>query len=273
MQDPDGILIGGSVFALKEENRKAKSIDVVLGSHTDSPSVPSEVSDGVSDHVTDPQRNRFLFQHTWFDDEIKPHWEAHTPHLRNKQLFILEIGCFEGASTTWLLDNLMSNRGSTMTTIDTFAGGMEHQDTDQVHKYDLNTLEQRFRSNVSRCSNSDRLTVMKMTSDEALLKLRREQASFNFIYIDASHVAIDVLHDAVLCWRMLSVGGKMVFDDFTWKGYMEECYNPRIAIRSFLGCTASEVEAKEIGYQMWVTKVPRRFDATPNPDPDLVYKD
>ncbi|KAI4122548.1 MAG: hypothetical protein LQ338_005762 [Usnochroma carphineum] len=244
-----------------------------MGSHTGFHPLPSpsEAADESLDHVADTDRKRFLFQHTWFDDFMRSYWERQTPHLRDKQLSILEIGCFEGASTTWLLDNLMSNPKSTMTTIDTFAGGMEHQEGDQVHRYNLGSLEQRFLSNISKCSHSDRLTVMKMCSDEALLQLRCAHVWFNFIYIDASHVAIDVLHDAILCWRMLSVGGTIIFDDFCWKGYLEECYNPRIAIQSFLRCAAPEVEAKEIGYQMWVTKVPKRFEATPNPDPDLFY--
>ena len=242
-----------------------------MGSHTEEIPLTSEISAGLPYDATSNDRNRFKFQHTWFDDFFRPTWEAHTSHLRGKQLSILEIGCFEGASTTWFLDNLMSNPDSTMTAIDTFEGGMEHQDPEQTHKYDLGSLEQRFSSNISKCAHSDRLTVMKMLSDEALLKLRQESKTFDFIYIDASHVAIDVLHDAVLSWRMLSVGGTMLFDDFCWKGYMEDCFNPRIAIQSFLQCVAPEVDAREIEYQMWATKVPKKFEATPNPDPDLLY--
>ena len=165
----------------------------------------------------------------------------------------------------------MSHPDSTLTTVDTFEGGMEHQDAEQAKEYGLATLEQRFRSNVSRCIHSDRLTVMKSTSEDALLRLRAERAKFDFIYIDASHVAIDVLHDAVLSWRMLTLGGTLIFDDFAWKGYMEDCYNPRIAIQSFLRCAAPEIETMETEGQLWVTKVLRRFEATPNPDPALYY--
>ena len=221
----------------------------------------------------DLNRGRFTFQRSWFDEDVRPEWEQLTTPFRGKKLNILEVGSFEGASTTWLLDNLMSHPESRMTAIDTFEGGMEHQDPDQVHQYDITSLESRFQSNTSKCEHVNKLRVMKARSDEALLELRREATVFDFIYIDASHVAVDVLHDAVVCWRMLKVHGTMVFDDVAWKGYLEDCYNPRISILSFIECAAPEVEAKETEAQMWVTKVPNRIPATPNLDPDLIYRD
>jgi len=238
--------------------------------HSLHPSI-SGPSDGSLESQSIFDRSHFVFLHTWFDDYVRPNWEKHTSHLRQRELSILEIGCYEGASTTWLLDNLMSHPKSRMTTVDTFEGGMEHQSQEQAQVYGLTTLEQRFRSNISRCTQSDRLIIKKMTSDEALLQLRHERATFDLIYIDASHVAIDVLHDSVLCWRMLSLGGTMIFDDFSWKGYMEDCYNPRIAIQSFLHCVAPDIETMETEGQMWVTKVPKKYEATPNLDPTLFY--
>ncbi|KAL8819804.1 MAG: hypothetical protein Q9223_001841 [Gallowayella weberi] len=202
--------------------------------------------------ASSPDRGRFTFHHSWFDKEVLPEWEELTLPLRAKKVHILEVGSFEGASTTWLLDNLLTHPESTMTAVDTFEGGMEHQDSEL---YDINSLESRFRSNVNKCKHVDRLRVIKATSDDALLDLRREKARFDFIYIDASHVALDVLHDAVVCWRMLNVGGTMVFDDVAWKGYMEDCYNPRIAIKSFLQCAEQELEATETEGQMWVLRL------------------
>ena len=216
-------------------------------------------------------RSRFAFQRSWFDEDNRTDWEKLTGPIRGRKLSILEVGSFEGASTTWILDHLMTHPESRMTAIDTFEGGMEHLDPDQRHKYDVSLLESRFRSNISKCEHVNKLRVMKAKSDDALLDLRRDGARFDFIYIDASHVAIDVLHDAVVCWRMLDVHGIMVFDDVTWKGYMEDCYNPRIAIKSFVQCATQEVSAMETEYQMWVTKIPNCIPATPNPDPALCY--
>ena len=219
-------------------------------------------------------RGRFSFQHPWFE-LIRPEWEKLTYPIQGKKLNILEVGAFEGASTTWILDNLMDHPKSRMTVIDSFEGGMEHQTapSSQIRDYDLPSLESRFRDNVSKCENAHKLRVIKAQSDDALLELRRCSARFDFVYIDASHVALDVLHDAVLCWRMLEHGGTMVFDDYVWKGYMEDCYNPHVGIVSFLQCAAPELQSKETESQMWVTKVPNHIPATPNPDPTLYYWD
>lgn len=232
----------------------------------------------------DQERSRFSFQHgcEWFD-MIRSDWEELTVSLRKEKLRILEVGAFEGASTTWMLDNLMSHPESSLTVIDSFAGGMEHQEQQATpdggggdhhqYEYKLESLESRFWSNVSKCPHVTKMRMIKAFSDDALMALRQERAQFDFIYIDASHVAVDVLHDAVLCWRMLQVQGTMVFDDYTWKGYNEECYNPRVAILSFLRCAAPELRARETQSQMWVTKVPNRITPTKNPDPDLMYWD
>ena len=111
---------------------------------------------------------------------------------------------------------------------------------------------------------------MKMHSNDALLVLRRQASVLDFIYIDAYQVAINVLHDAVICWRMLSPFGTTVFNECSWKGYMEGCYNPRIAIETFLHCAAPEEEYEET---VWVKKVLNKISPTPNPDPDLNYWD
>ena len=40
---------------------------------------------------------------------------------------------------------------------------------------------------------------------------------FDFIYIDGSHQAPDVLSDAVLGFKLLKIGGVMAFDDYIWQ--------------------------------------------------------
>ena len=211
--------------------------------------------------------NRLEFTSDWFE-EVKASFEDFARSNSGRKLRVLEIGSYEGRSTVWMLDNLLGHPESRLTAVDTFAGGMEHRDNSD---HDLGGLERRFLSNVGQCKHVDRLRVIKKDSDDALLQLRREKAVFDFIYIDGSHVAIDVLHDAVLCWRMLAVGGTMVFDDFTWKGYHEDCYNPRIAILSFVLCAEPEIETKRTELQMWVTRVPNRLPPTANEDKALIY--
>lgn len=227
----------------------------------------------------------FDFSENWFE-LVRPDWESLAqPVSRNengapRKIRILEIGSFEGASTTWILQNMMDHPESMLVAIDSFEGGMEHQGVNNVLAkdlgtldYNLPTLETRFRANVSKCKHAEKLRIMKAPSSQALLHLRQDQAVFDFIYIDGSHVAFDVLSDAVLSWPMLEVGGVLVFDDSRWKGYLEDCYNPRVAVMSFLQCVKQEASIKETESQVWMTKVPCVVKPTPNPDPALYYWD
>ena len=232
-------------------------------------------------------RGRFHFQQNWFE-MIRGDWERLTQTIRDgRKLRVLEIGSFEGASTTWILDHLLDHPRSSMVAVDSFQGGMEHQvedqaETDQLNSngvaadgvdYQLRSLEHRFLDNVKQCRNYSKMRVMKAMSQDALVALAGEHACFDFIYIDGSHVAIDVLHDAVLSWRMLSVGGTLVFDDYMWKGYNEHLYNPRMAIEAFVKCMESEADPHETESQLWVTKVPNKITPTSNLDESLYYWD
>ena len=48
---------------------------------------------------------------------------------------------------------------------------------------------------------------------------------FDFIYIDGSHQAADVLSDAVNAFKLLRPGGIMCFDDYLWH-WADRPYNP-----------------------------------------------
>lgn len=164
----------------------------------------------------------------------------------------------------------MSHADSTFTAVDTFGGSMEHADHPS-EEYHVATLEARFRANVGLCAERGKLSIVKARSEDALLELRRQGKTYDVIYIDASHVAFDVLHDGAVAWRMLAEGGLLVFDDYTWQRYNEAAYNPGMAVDALVACVAPWAVAEAAATQMWVTKVPCRIEPTVNSDPELAY--
>ena len=243
------------------------------------------ISSGTDHERADPpapssNHGHFDFSQNWFE-MIRGDGERLTRPLRDgRRLRVLEIGSFEGAATTWMLDHLLAHPAARLVAVDSFAGGMEHQPAGAAAAaaadgvdYQLPGLEQRFWRNVGQCRQVGKLRVIKALSQDALVTLVQEGAGFDFVYIDGSHVAIDMLHDAVLCWRMLTVGGTLVFDDYCWKGYNEDLYNPRMAVEAFLKCVENEVEACETESQLWATRVPAKTTPTSNPDKSLYYWD
>lgn len=199
-------------------------------------------------------RDRYTFSNDWFDYNVEL-WENMLGHRRQHANSILEIGSYEGASTTWLLDELSSHADSTVIAIDAF------DDTNPA-------IERRFHDNVSLSNNVCKLRVIKDLSSRALRNMENEyELFFSLVYVDGSHRARDVIDDAVLSWPMLKVGGIMIFDDYRWHKYRDEFDNPKIAIDAFLGCYASELNILHKDYQVIVQKQARTAEAVPNDGP------
>ena len=80
--------------------------------------------------------------------------------------------------------------------------------------------------------------------------------SFDFIYVDGSHLAMDVLIDGVLAWPLLKPGGVMVFDDYRWKHTREEQDWPGRAVDAFLQVFGHKCEILEKGKRVGLRKHP-----------------
>lgn len=116
--------------------------------------------------------------------------------------------------------------------IDSFEGGIEHKGME------LGTLRARFESNIASIGSPAKVEIRQGYSLPQLAQLVAEKAEpFDFISIDASHQAPDVLGDAILAFQLLKRGGVMAFDDYIWSPMRPGTENPlllpKIAIDAF----------------------------------------
>ena len=74
--------------------------------------------------------------------------------------------------------------------------------------------EARFLQNVRAAANADKVEIRKGDSALALAGFLVDGREFDFIFVDGSHAATDVLVDVALAWRLLRVGGLMLLDDY-----------------------------------------------------------
>lgn len=164
------------------------------------------------------------FTKDWFSINI-PHWEKLLDRYKGKpNLRFLEIGCFEGRATVWLLEHILTDTTSKITVIDTFKGSQEHK------KIDLTSLKQTFEKNIKPYKSQ--VDILEGKSQDFFPSSDRNY--FDFIYIDGSHEAIDVLRDGICSWDMLKIGGMMIFDDFTWGEEFAPEMRPFNAIKGLL---------------------------------------
>ncbi|HEY9696909.1 MAG TPA: glycosyltransferase 61 family protein [Trichocoleus sp.] len=190
----------------------------------------------------------YCFTYDWLTYNI-PYWKTHLQSLAEHPINALEIGSWEGASTCWFLDNILTHESSRITCIDTFEGSVEHQffDTDYIH-----SIEARFDDNIARTQAVHKLDKRVGLSEEILPQLPAN--SYDLIYIDGSHEMLDVLFDALWCWQLAKVGGIIVFDDYEWGDQREITKVPKPAIDAFLLEFGDKVEVLHQGYQVLVKK-------------------
>ena len=193
--------------------------------------------------------DKYQYTKDWFAWAPKV-WEQLIPHLPERKNF-LEIGSFEGRSAVWITQNMMEDGGE-LVCIDTWEGGSEHVNGE------MNGAESRFKHNIDLIMGNfvDRkIQPIKSTSVEALGGLIAQKKQFDFIYIDGSHLAKDVLTDACMAWPMLKSKGFMVFDDYMWKppGFTIN-QRPKSAVDVFVNMFEDELLIAHLGYQLIARK-------------------
>lgn len=179
----------------------------------------------------------YQFTNNWFEVNAIRVWnELFNRHDASK---VLEVGSFEGKSACYLIENLGGKHDVEIHCVDTWEGGADHDDI----KDKMPEVEARFDSNIEYAKTlaKHKVTVVKhkQSSDLALAKMLAEggPGQFDLVYIDGSHLACDVLMDAVLGFKLLKKNGLLIFDDYLWYEEAAEKANPlrcpKLAIDSF----------------------------------------
>lgn len=191
------------------------------------------------------------FNFNWFDGQIGL-FNHFLNDLKGKpNLKFLEVGSFEGKSTCWMLDNILTSVDSTIDCIDTWEGGFEHSEISMPDIY------KNFLSNIE--TNPGQVVIKKGVSFNVLLQMLATgeyNERYDFIYIDGGHTVKDVLPDLILSFKMLKPGGIMAMDDYTW-GSTEFTLDkrPQLAIDAFLVGWSSELQVIHKNYQVWIKKL------------------
>jgi predicted O-methyltransferase YrrM len=207
-----------------------------------------------------PSHLSFQFTNRWFENDSRAVWDQFIPSFAPKR--ILEIGSYEGAATCYLIETLGKRQPVEIHCVDSWEGSLEHQQGNT----DMKAVEQRFLANIGiakiRSPHAARVILHKGYSDKLLAGMLHEgkQAYFDFIFVDGSHMATDVLLDALLGFRLLRVGGIMAFDDYLWsdqpRGVPNPLRTPKIAVDAFTNIYSGKLKVlpKHL-YQIYIEKL------------------
>lgn len=219
----------------------------------------------VLDPVTELPEGQLCFTTDWFTHNV-PHITASLAASKldlQGPLRMLEIGSWEGLSTTWFLRTLP---GVHVTCVDTW-------DDEHYARMELLPLSggvwTRF------CHNTTQLTrhlqrpgacvAVQGLSHERMCQMVVDGAGgFDVVYVDGSHDAADVFLDAGLAFKLCRPGGVVLFDDYLG-GHpdqaaagdveaLKQC--PKPALDGFLASHRGRCDVLHRGYQLHVQKRP-----------------
>lgn len=167
---------------------------------------------------------------------------------------MVEVGSCEGQSACWFLEHCPRLRE--LYCLDIWSDD---------NYWDVPSgIEKRFDDNIAEAKRDARVVKMKGPSHMALAVLlgMHGENYFDAIYIDGSHIAEDVLTDAVLAYRLVRENGLIMFDDYAWYNPKDTdvLARPKAAIDAFSTVMANHLAPVVMGdkSQMYFVKMDHR---------------
>jgi predicted O-methyltransferase YrrM len=162
---------------------------------------------------------------------------------------VIEIGVFEGQTTVNLANLLLQHTPQLKYyAIDPFLA------SENLVQEVVNAAKQKFVANIKSVPS---IEFINKTSFQGLLELHQRNVTVDFIYVDGSHFAKDVLCDAVLGFELLNKDGVMLFDDaVSWRYGTKIQDSPKIAVDGFIASNWDRLKVIEMpnGYQVAIQK-------------------
>ena len=181
------------------------------------------------------------FSVDWFSNNI-PQIEARLNTPVNKGL---EIGCYEGRSSCWFLQNEY----------------FKNAELYFIDIWEADSLYNTFNDNISACkTKTQNIQVIRNTSDAALSDLLiRHKNSFDFIYVDGCHQPDQVYRDGCSSFQLLKSGGILIFDDYQidYTNVPEYAHygSPKAGVDQFLSEHDQDLEILLFDYQVMIRKL------------------
>ena len=120
---------------------------------------------------------------------------------RTQPIKFLEVGCYEGRTSRWIIENLFSHEDDQLYCVDPWMNSVFGESMFALFNKNMESLEGRFK-------------LIREKSEKALPTF--QDNFFDGIYIDGSHEAMDVMGDAINALRIVKPNHIVLFDDYLW---------------------------------------------------------
>jgi hypothetical protein len=146
-----------------------------------------------------------------------------TKFLEKKISLCLEIGCFEGLTSNYIVENLLVDNGK-LICLDPLTDNYYNDDlTEEIINLNKNDFScfsnqyERFINNTKEFIDNKKIELVRKLSKDAFSELIKDyENKFDFIYIDGDHRLDAVYLDGINSLKLCSVNGYILFDDYEW---------------------------------------------------------
>lgn len=199
--------------------------------------------DDMTFELTDPDAPDYEFTTDWFTRHKKL-WDSLIEQVKPRK--ILEIGSFEGRTTSYMIEKCGQWHPTEIFCVDAWEDNLKDSDKQQSPMCEV---KRRFDKNVKLAQKTTAcdVTVYPFVADSVLgLSQIASQniRDFDLIYVDGSHIASTVLFDAAMAFQLCRVGGAIVFDDFQEDKFLPYLF-PKLAIKSWFKVLENKVKEVE----------------------------
>jgi len=177
---------------------------------------------------------QYEFTWDWFSHQIAD-WQKYLEPLAGKSgLNVLEVGSFEGRSTCWLLDQVLTATDSQITCVDRY-------------------FQARFNLNIDRTGAKAKVSKRQGHPLDLLPMLPAN--AYDLIHLDAGSLVEQVQQHVLLCWERLKPGGMLVIDDYQLQTTHAAQFNLKLAIDQALSSIQPEAKIVHQSYQLIIRKI------------------
>ena len=146
--------------------------------------------------------------------------EPHLQHLITQEAInILEIGNYQGMSSCWFLDKILTHANDKLICID--------------REFDSKT-----RDNIIKTKAENKVTFLEGDTHQHLASLTPN--SFDLVNIQDRRKQWEYVNrSTALVWKLIKVGGIIIFNDYGWRRTNMPELNPKKGIDNFLNSVSS----------------------------------
>lgn len=154
--------------------------------------------------------SKYKYTQKWFNEKTELKQHLHKYIDPKKILCILEIGNFEGLSSSFFSDNYLDHTNSKLYCVDPF---YISNTISGITSLCINSsTEKLFHNNISKSKYFNKINTYKLTSDDFFKQ--NNHLSFDIIYVDGNHEEEYIKNDLQNAFKYINIEGIIWFDDY-----------------------------------------------------------